>query len=177
MANWESEYAEFVASMSPQLRRTAYLICGDWHRAEDAVQEALCKLYRAWAKVDRSGNPAAYARRVVVNTVLDGRRRMWRREVPTETLPDRTLSEIGEGGDLAARQATRAELDQVLAEVPPRQRACLVLRFYEDLSIDQTAEVLGCSAGTVKSQTARGLETLRHALDQLRSVDCISQGE
>ena len=172
MSDRESEYVEFVESMGPRLRRTAYLICGDWHRAEDAVQDALCKLYLSWAKVDRSGNPAAYARRVVVNATLDGRRRSWRREVPTAALPDQELP-----GDPATAHAARDELATGLAGVPPRQRACLVLRYYEDLSIEQTAEVLGCSAGTVKSQTARGLESLRHNLDQSRSVGRASQGE
>lgn len=177
MSDWETDYIEFVESMGPQLRRAAYLICGDWHRAEDAAQEAFCKLYLAWAKVDRSANPIAYARRIVVNAAMDGRRRSWRREVPTDTMPDRALSAIGGIGDPAAHQATRAELEQVLAEVPPRQRACVVLRYYEDLSIDQVAEVLGCSTGTVKSQTARGLVTLRHALARIQSADHASQGE
>lgn len=172
MSDQDSEYVEFVETMGPRLRRTAYLICGDWHRAEDAVQEALYKLYLSWAKVDRSGNPAAYARRVVVNTTLDGRRRPWRREVPTDELPDQAMA-----GDPGGQHAARDELGAVLAEVPPRQRACVVLRYYEDLSIEQTADILGCSAGTVKSQAARGLETLRHALAQLRSVDRVAQGE
>ena len=172
MSDRDSEYVEFVETMGPRLRRTAYLICGDWHRAEDAVQEALYKLYLSWAKVDRAGNPAAYARRVVVNTTLDGRRRPWHREVPTETLPDQAAA-----GDPAGAHAARDELGAVLAGVPPRQRACVVLRYYEDLSIEQTAEILGCSAGTVKSQAARGLDTLRHALAQLRSVDRVAQGE
>jgi RNA polymerase sigma-70 factor (sigma-E family) len=168
----DNEFVEFVESMGPRLRRTAYLICGDWHRAEDAVQEAFYKLYLSWAKVDRSGNPAAYARRVVVNATLDGGRRSWRREVPTEVLPDESGA-----GDPAGAHAARDELGAGLVGVPPRQRACLVLRYYEDLSIEQAAEILGCSAGTVKSQTARGLETLRHNLDQSRSADRVSQGE
>ena len=149
------------------LRRTAYLVCGDWHRADDIVQDALYKLYLAWARVDRSGNPLAYARRVVVNAALDNGRRPWRREVPTEQLPDR----VAVHGDTAGTHAARDEMLAALIILAPRQRACVVLRYYEDLSVEQTAELLGCSPGTVKSQTARGLDSLRHAMNQSRSLD------
>ncbi|GAA0572087.1 SigE family RNA polymerase sigma factor [Kribbella sandramycini] len=162
MVNRDQEYVEFVAAASGALRRTAYLVCGDWHRADDVVQDALCKLYRSWAKIDRDGNPLAYARRTVVNAALDSGRRPWRREVPTVDLPTDQLWDA----DPATGHAERDEVLAALTRLAPRQRACVVLRYYEDLSIEQTAQILGCSEGTVKSQTARGLETLRNVIDR-----------
>jgi RNA polymerase sigma-70 factor (sigma-E family) len=169
MTTRDQDYVEFVETTMGSLRRTAYLVCGDWHRADDVVQDAFCKLYLSWAKVDRSGNPLAYARRIVVNAALDSGRRPWRREVPTDQPPDHA-----QFPDTARDQANRDELQSALARLGPRQRACVVLRFYEDLSIEQTAEILGCSPGTVKSQTARGLESLRHAMNNARSLDRLS---
>ncbi|TWD80136.1 RNA polymerase sigma-70 factor (sigma-E family) [Kribbella amoyensis] len=163
MVERDQEYAEFVASAGTALRRTAYLVCGDWHRADDVVQDALYKLYVSWPKVVRSSHPFAYARRVVVNAALDSGRRPWRREVPTDRPPDRAQQ-----SDSSAAHADRDEIQAVLVGLPPRQRACVVLRYYEDLSVDQTAELLGVSPGTVKSQAARGLATLRNAIDQAR---------
>lgn len=165
MPDRDQDYVEFVEAASASLRRTAYLVCGDWHRADDVVQDALYKLYLSWPKVDRSGNPLAYARRVVVNAALDNGRRSWRREVPTEHMPDH-----GQHADTAGTHADRDEVSVALARLGPRQRACVVLRYYEDLSIEQTAEILGCSPGTVKSQAARGLDSLRHAINQSRSI-------
>ncbi|MEU0091349.1 SigE family RNA polymerase sigma factor [Kribbella sp. NPDC006257] len=165
MGDRDREYVEFVEAASASLRRTAYLVCGDWHRADDVVQDALYKLYLSWSKVDRSGNPFAYARRVVVNAALDTGRRPWRREVPTDAPPDKV-----QAGDPVGAQADRDEVRTALAVLAPRQRACVVLRYYEDLSIEQTAEILGCTPGTVKSQAARGLETLRHAINEARSI-------
>jgi RNA polymerase sigma-70 factor (sigma-E family) len=169
MVKRDQDYVEFVEAAAGSLRRTAYLVCGDWHRADDVVQDALYKLYLSWAKVDRSGNPFAYARRVVVNAALDSGRRPWRREVPTDQPPDHAPLM-----DAAGDHANRDELQAALSSLGPRQRACVVLRFYEDLSVEQTAEILGCSPGTVKSQTARGLESLRHAMTSVRSMDRLS---
>jgi RNA polymerase sigma-70 factor (sigma-E family) len=177
MPERDQDYVEFVEAASASLRRTAYLVCGDWHRADDIVQESLYKLYRSWSKVDRGGNPLAYARRIVVNAALDSGRRPWRREVPTADLPtadlpaDRgLLGDRGLPGDHAAEQAQRDEVLTALELLAPRQRACVVLRYYEDLSVEQTAQLLSCSEGTVKSQTARGLETLRNAINQVRQL-------
>lgn len=170
MPDRDREYVEFVEAVGGTLRRTAFLVCGDWHRADDVVQDALYKLYLAWARVDRGGNPLAYARRVVVNAALDQARRPWRREVPTEELPDR----IAPHGDPAGQFSARDDMLIALGSLGPRQRACVVLRYYEDLSVEQTAEILGCSAGTVKSQTARALGSLRHAMDQHRPIGRIS---
>jgi RNA polymerase sigma-70 factor (sigma-E family) len=166
----DQRFAEFVQSMGPRLRRTAYLVCGDWYRADDAVQDALCNLYLAWDRIHRDGNPGGYARRSVVNAALSGARRPWRREVPTAA--------VGPGGvpapgDLAADHAARDEVVRGLRGLPPRQRACVVLRYYEDLSVGQTAELLGCSEGTVRSQCAKGLSTLRRAIASSRSTEQI----
>jgi RNA polymerase sigma-70 factor (sigma-E family) len=169
MPDRDQEYVEFVEASSTTLRRTAYLVCGDWHRADDVVQDALYKLYLSWAKVDRRGNPLAYARRIVVNAALDIGRRPWRREVPTDQLPERARND-----DAADAHAERDEVLSALLELAPRQRACVVLRYYEDLSIEQAAEILDCSPGTVKSQASRGLETLRHTISRTRAIGRLS---
>jgi RNA polymerase sigma-70 factor (sigma-E family) len=169
MPDRDREYVEFVEASSTTLRRTAYLVCGDWHRADDVVQDALYKLYLSWAKVDRRGNPLAYARRIVVNAALDIGRRPWRREVPTDQLPERARND-----DAADAHAERDEVLSALLELAPRQRACVVLRYYEDLSIEQAAEILDCSPGTVKSQASRGLETLRHTISRTRAIGRLS---
>ncbi|MFC0627153.1 SigE family RNA polymerase sigma factor [Kribbella deserti] len=170
MPDRDREYVEFVEAAGGTLRRTAFLVCGDWHRADDIVQDALYKLYLAWARVDRGGNPLAYARRVVVNAALDQGRRPWRREVPTEVIPDR----VALHGDPAGPFGARDEMLTALGALAPRQRACVVLRYYEDLSVEQTAEVLSCSAGTVKSQTARALDSLRRVIDHPRPIGRLS---
>jgi RNA polymerase sigma-70 factor (sigma-E family) len=163
MAVADQDFVEFVETTSPSLRRTAYLMCGDRHKADDIVQDALYKLYLAWPRVRRVGNQFAYARRMVVNVAHDGGRRPWRREVATAAVPDTTAD------DFAIGHAERDEVLDVLRSLPPRQRACVVLRYYEDLSVEQTAEILGCSSGTVKSQASRGLDTLRQAINRRRT--------
>jgi RNA polymerase sigma-70 factor (sigma-E family) len=163
MPDRDRDYVEFVGAASAALRRTAYLVCGDWHRADDVVQDALYKLYLVWPKLG-SKSPVAYARRIVVNAALDTHRRPWRRETPTDRLPEQAGPD-----DHTGAHAEKDELRTALAQLGPRQRACVVLRYYEDLSIEQTAEILNCSAGTVKSQTFRGLETLRQTIDRTRS--------
>jgi RNA polymerase sigma-70 factor (sigma-E family) len=164
MAELDREYAEFVASASGSLRRTAYLVCGDRHKADDIVQDALYKLYLSWPKMHKVGNQFAYARRIVVNAAHDGGRRPWRREVSIAEVPDGV-----DRNDFASGLADRDEVLEALRGLGPRQRACVVLRYYEDLSVEQTAEILGCSEGTVKSQASRGLDTLRQAIDRTRS--------
>jgi RNA polymerase sigma-70 factor (sigma-E family) len=163
VADRDREFVEFVEAAGAALRRTAFLVSGDRHRADDVVQDALYKLYLAWPKVRRVGNPFAYARRMVVNAAYDGGRRPWRREVAIRDVPDRA-----DPVDFTHGHAERDEVLQALASLGPRQRACVVLRYYEDLSVEQTAEILGCSTGTVKSQAARGLDTLREAINQRR---------
>ncbi|MEY9859014.1 RNA polymerase sigma-70 factor (sigma-E family) [Catenulispora sp. GAS73] len=153
----EAEYKRYVTARSHALWHTAFLMCGDAHQAEDVVQTALLKLYVAWHRVERAKNRDAYVRRVLVRCVIDEKRRGWRREHVMAAVPE---SGAGEGPDIGERDAAL----QALALLAPRQRATLVLRFWEDLSIEQTAELLGCSPGTVRSQTARGLATLRAIL-------------
>ena len=155
----EAEFKQYVTDRSYALRRTAYLMCGDWHQAEDLVQIALLKLYRSWRRVERSQNRDAYVRQVIVRALIDERRRGWRRERPFGALPDDVAYvEAGLGVE------ERDELLDAMARIPARQRATLVLRFWEDQSVEQAAHALGCSQGTVKSQTARGLAALRAAL-------------
>jgi RNA polymerase sigma-70 factor (sigma-E family) len=150
----EQEFRELYAARAPSLRRTAFLLCGDWHQAEDLVQVSFAKLYASWRRVD---HPVTWLRQVLVRTWVDETRRPHRRERPTAALPD---SAAVPGADVEERELLRA----ALRDVPPRQRACLVLRFYDDLSVAETARVLGCTEGTVKSQTSRGLDALRAVL-------------
>ncbi|WP_425430919.1 SigE family RNA polymerase sigma factor [Cryptosporangium aurantiacum] len=140
------------------LRRLAHLLCHDWHRADDLVQATLVRLYLHWARVAAATDRDAYVRRVLVRVFLSERRTGWaRRVVLVDVAPD---SPTTTDADPAAAVAVRT----ALAGLPPRQRAVLVLRFYADLSVDQTAEALRCSSGTVKSQTAKALASLRRAL-------------
>jgi RNA polymerase sigma-70 factor (sigma-E family) len=156
-ASAEAEFKAYVTARSYALWHTAYLMCGDAHQAEDVVQTALMKLYTAWNRVERADNRDGYVRRVLVHCVIDEKRRAWRRERSVAAVPE---SAAPEGSDVGERDAVL----QALARLAPRQRATLVLRFWEDLSVEQTADLLGCSAGTVRSQTARGLATLRGLL-------------
>lgn len=166
MAAWDEPFTEFVRSASAGLHRSAYLVCGDWHRADDAVQEALHKLYLAWPRVDRSRDLHAYARRAAINAALDTRRRLYRRrEQSWASPPD------GATVDSSDLHAERDEMLVALAELAPRQRACVVLRFYDALTVEETAEVLGCTAGTVKSQTSRALDHLRAYIATSRAAE------
>jgi RNA polymerase sigma-70 factor (sigma-E family) len=149
-------YREYVTARLEPLRRTAYLLCGDWHTADDLVSVALTKLFRQWRRISAMDNIDAYMRRTMLNAWLDERRRPWRRERPTGEVPDSRMSTP----DTAQRIALMAYLD----ELPPRRRAVLVLRYFCDLSVEETADALCCSAGTVKSQTSRALDTLRSRL-------------
>jgi RNA polymerase sigma-70 factor (sigma-E family) len=170
----EAEFKEYVAAQSLALRRTAYLMCGDWHQAEDLVQTALLRLYRFWSKVQRSDSRDAYVRQVLVRCLIDERRRGWRRERPFAEMPEAGLHMRDEGGasgedgrgesGFEVRFGHRDEIFAALAKIPPRQRATLVLRYWEDMSVEQAAHVLDCSVGTVKSQSARGLAALRALL-------------
>lgn len=154
----DAEFTEFAASRAGWLRKVAYLLCGDWHRADDLVQESITKLYTHWARASRADNVDAYARRVLVNTFLAEQRSSWSRWRAWRPIEQDIP---GAAVDLDAS----LDLREALAALPPRQRATVVLRYYADLSIEQTAETLGCSTGNVKSQTSRGLSTLRHLLE------------
>ena len=150
----EDEFRSFVAVRMDRWRRAAYLLCHDWHMADDLVAIVVGKLYRHWRRVSGADNPEAYAQRVLTTAWLDERRRPWRREHPADVLPDPGRSEPDRAGD-------RDRLVRLLSGLGPRQRAVVVLRFYLDHSVEETAELLGISVGTVKSQSARGLEALR----------------
>jgi RNA polymerase sigma-70 factor (sigma-E family) len=149
----EPEYREYVAARLESLRRIAFLLCHDWHAADDLVSTVLLKLYRSWSRVRRADNVDAYVRGMLTNAWLDERRRPWRRERPEAELPEVAAAPV-EPGD-------HSGIGRLLRSLGPRQRAVVVLRFYCDLSVEQTANLLGISEGTVKSQSARGLETLR----------------
>lgn len=155
----DQEFTAYYADRGARMRSYAYLLCGNWHLAEDLAQTAFVKLYLAWNRVNERSTLDQYLRRIITRSVLDEWRRPWRRERPTGSLAllDRATA------DPPADE--RIWLRRVLSDLPPRQRATLVLRFWEDLSVTQTAEVLGVSEGTVKSQTAHGLRALRDLLD------------
>lgn len=141
----------------PSFRRLAVTLCQDWHRADDLVQAAITKLYVNWPKASAATSTDAYARAIIVREFLTERRSGWIRRVTLGgQLPETT--EAGHDSDAAM------DMQAAMAGLPPRQRAALVLRFYCDLSVEQSAQVLGCSAGTVKSQTAKALATLRRIL-------------
>jgi RNA polymerase sigma-70 factor (sigma-E family) len=155
MKDRDGPFADYFARRSGAMRGTAYLLCGDFHRAEDLVQTTFVKLYRIWNRVAAHDSLDGYTRQILVRTFLDETRRgFFRRERPTAEHAERLEPVAGSVED-------RLVLLRALTKVAPRQRAALVLRFWEDMSIEDTAKVLGCTTGTVKSQTARGLETLR----------------
>jgi RNA polymerase sigma-70 factor (sigma-E family) len=155
----DQAFLEFVKSQAAPLHRMAYLLCGDWHLADDLVQETLAKSFRHWHRVQRAENPDAYVRRMLINEA----RRHWRRHrnaVPT----DLSAWEPGVPDDAAA-VTNRVALFQALLSLPARQRATVVLRYLEGMSERETAAILGCGEGTVKSQTSRALGSLRAYLE------------
>jgi RNA polymerase sigma-70 factor (sigma-E family) len=152
----DREFADYYAARGARMRTTAYLLCGDWYLAEDLTQIAFTKLYRAWRRLDGHEVLDQYVRRILLRVFLDEKRRPWRREFSAGDEGVR-LDRPVQPPDVESRLVLRA----ALASLPARQRAVLVLRFWDDLSIEQVSEVLGVPAGTVKSQTARGLERLR----------------
>jgi RNA polymerase sigma-70 factor (sigma-E family) len=153
----DESFAAFVVAEQHRLLRLAYLLAGDRGHAEDLVQTALMKAYRHWDRITGRGEPAAYVRRVLVTTHTSWRRRPARREQVAERLPDVAAATYFPSDDADALQAA-------LRRLPPRMRATLVLRYFEDLSEQQAASVLGCSVSTVNTQTTRGLARLRAAL-------------
>lgn len=158
-----TDFDQFVAAQVDDLLRTAYLIVWDAGEAEDLVQECLLKVARRWSRICRMEQPRAYARRILVNLALDGARGRAQRRV--ELGPGVAADPIAID-PLPALEA-RAELLQALGELNTRQRAVLVLRYFNDLTESQIADVLGCSPGTVKSSASRGLARLREALQSV----------
>ena len=155
----DAEFAEYMAARQPSLLRTAYLLTGDRHAAEDLVQTALAKLYLSWDKVQRRELVDGYVRRIMVNENNSLWRRGWKRnEVATGELPDR--------GALTAEpdHGEKAALWDFVQTLPRKQRAVIVLRYYEGLSEMEIAEILGISVGTVKSQASRALASMRQRI-------------
>jgi RNA polymerase sigma-70 factor (sigma-E family) len=153
----DSEFTDYVMARLPWLRRVAYLLCQDWQSADDLVQAAITRLYTNWGRARSAASVDAYARTVLIRTFLAERRSAWARRV--------TLSAGYQDRPAAATDHdSRLDVRAALADLPPRQRATLVLRYYCDLPVEETAKELGCTAGTVKSQTAKGLSAMRRAL-------------
>jgi RNA polymerase sigma-70 factor (sigma-E family) len=155
-------FRDFVAARSPALVRSAFLLTGNEATAQDLVQTALATTWSRWSRLARQDAPEAYVRRVMVTTYLSWHRRRWTGEVAVAEMPDRT-----DAHDAFAEADLRRSVGEALRTLPRRQRAVVVLRFFDDLTEAQAAEALGCSVGTVKSQTAKALANLRacRALD------------
>lgn len=161
MSEAEEEFREFAVAVQGHLRRSAYLLCGDWHLAEDIVQSAFVKIFRVWRRVRKVDNQLGYARQVVYRCFLDQYRKD-KKQVPTVSIAgvaDHALAGPEPGGSSFDYLVLEA-----LADLPPKARAVIVLRFWEDMSVDQAATVLGVTAGTVKSQTSRAVAQLRGRL-------------
>ncbi len=167
MSRLETEYREFVDSRAAPLHRTAYLLCGDWHLADDLVQETFVQAFRHWRRVQRADNQNAYVRRILVNEF----NRHWQRYsgLPESADPGRLETAVPDVPDVCDGVVNRAELLRALLTLPARQRATVVLRYLEGLSERETAEVMHCSEGTVKSQTARALSALEGCLTHKES--------
>jgi RNA polymerase sigma-70 factor (sigma-E family) len=153
----DAGYVEYVESRLGWLRRVAYLLCQDWHSADDLVQVTVTRLFTHWPRARRMDNVDGYVRTILLRAFLGERRSIWRKRVLLAASPP-------EAAALVADRDAVLDVRQALATVPPRQRATLVLRFYCDLDVEQAAAALGCSPGTVKSQTAKGLAAMRRVL-------------
>ena len=154
-ADAREQFREYAVGAQPHLRRSAYLLCGNWHTAEDLVQTTFGRLFRSWPRVLRADSVDAYARTVLYRAFLD----LKRKDRATVSL-DQAPEPHSPADDAALRLAVRSALDTL----PPRARAVVVLRFWEDLTVEQTAASLGISTGTVKSQTSRAISMLRQRL-------------
>ncbi|MEU4239848.1 SigE family RNA polymerase sigma factor [Actinoplanes sp. NPDC026619] len=154
----EREYVEYVTGRLSRLHRLAYILCSDRHQADDIVQATLTSLYVDWKRASGADNIDAYVHRMLVRRFLDEKRRRWSKVLLGNFLPDQAAP---------AQHAfeERDALVTALRGLPKGQRAVLVLRYFVDLSVDETAEALGCSTGNVKSQASRGLASLRGVLE------------
>jgi RNA polymerase sigma-70 factor (sigma-E family) len=153
----EDEFVQFAEAVAPRLRRTAFLLCGDWHTAEDLAQTTLAKVFASWRRIRSGDAVTAYAMRTLLNTYLAESRKKRLGELLTDRLPERPV-------DPPAPELRMAVM-AALATLPPRARAVVILRYWADQSVDQTAALLGCTPGNVKSQCARALDKLRLLLD------------
>jgi RNA polymerase sigma-70 factor (sigma-E family) len=152
----DAAFTDFVAARQRHLRRIAYALCGDWHRAEDLLQTALTKLYVAWPRIRHEGGEEAYVRQIMVRANIDESRRPWRRERATDEVPDLPAD--------PTRVEERSALFDALQALPEQQRKVVVLRHWLGLSVRETAAELRISEGTVKSHSSRGLAALQAVL-------------
>ena len=157
----ETDFLGWVESHRDGLRKTAFLMCGDWYLADDLVQDTLVRLFASWPRVSAAGDPGPYARKVLLNRFRDLLRRPASvREVSRPELPESAVV------DVYAVEGDRDRLIAGLASLAFGQRAVLVLRYWEDMSVEQTAHILGTSPSTVRSQASRGLASLRESMEQ-----------
>jgi RNA polymerase sigma-70 factor (sigma-E family) len=154
----EREYVEYVSVRLPRLHRAAYLLCADRHQADDIVQATVTALYLNWRRAAAADNLDGYVHRIMVRRYLDERRRRWSRVLLGDRMPDLPATDDH-------RVEERDSLLTALRALPKGQRAVVVLRYFGDLSVEATAEALGCSVGNVKSQCSRGLAALRSVLE------------
>jgi RNA polymerase sigma-70 factor (sigma-E family) len=155
LAARDEEFTAFVASAAPRLRRVAYLMCGDWHLAQDLTQTALARMYASWGRIWRTANLEAYSRRVLMNAVFDQRKRRSSTEIVVAEMPEPTHA------GAAAATELHVTLMTALATLPPRDQAIVVLRYWEDHSVQTVAEILNLSATMVTTRSARALTRLR----------------
>ena len=171
----DEKFARFFAARHQALRRTAYLLCGDWHWADDLAQIAFVRVAAAWNRIREPAALDAFLRTCLVRAYLAEAGRAWRRrEATVGELPDTAPRS---GGDESGEVVERTVFMAALRRVPPRQRATLVCRFYQGLDVAETAAVLRCSVGAVKSQTSRGLAALRAVLGETITVDTMVEVE
>ncbi len=154
----DDDFTAFVVAAAPRLRRVAYLMCRDWHLAQDLTQTALAKMYASWGRVRRAENLEAYARRVLLNAVFDQRARRSSGEIVLAEIPERPRPD--------GAPELHVTLLAALATLPVRDQAIVVLRHWEDQSVDTVAEILGVSASVVKMRSTRALTKLRALLGE-----------
>jgi RNA polymerase sigma-70 factor (sigma-E family) len=164
----ELEFTEYVTARLPALRRLAYVLSGDAHRADDLVQQTITTLFVRWPRIRAVAHVDRYVRSMLVNAYIDERRLSWSRVRLFREPPER-VAQVDDSIE------DRAVLRSALAKLPRRQRAVLSLRFICDLPVSEVAEMLGCSEGTVKSQTFQGVATLRKLLGEWRSAALVQE--
>ncbi|MBY8847362.1 SigE family RNA polymerase sigma factor [Saccharothrix longispora] len=163
MHDRDREFRAYFEARAVVVRRTAFLMCGDWHRAEDLAQTALAKVYAHWGRLERDGKVDAYVRKVLVRSFIDDVRWRGRR-------PETVVRDVPEVAGEAPGVEDAVDVRRALEGLPPRQRAAVVLRYWEDLPVAETAAAMGCSEGTVKSQVSKGPATLRRSPAAGRTV-------
>lgn len=160
----EAGFRRWVAVRSIRLRRKAYLLSGSWHTADDLVQDTLIAVYAGWPRIAKTHNIDAYVNRILVNKYIDDRRRPWRRERPVTEVPDST-----DGAAITAFESIERQdslLSDALAALPASQRSVIVLRYTDDLTVQEIASLLDLPKGTVKSRLSRGTEAIRRELER-----------